>query len=355
MRHGKAEMLMRLALFLSESRYGRTLDEMAEHLGVRRRTAERMRDALHRVHPISRPDKSTPNWRWRFLIRNVPAFLLSPQAAELHELDLAIRSLRQTEQHERAAHLEALRGRLTQALPNSHRFQLETDAEALLDGEAVIVPTGPGPRSDPLLLDAVRHGILALKKIRFTYRPRRYVSQKLTVSPLGLLTGRRTQLVALIDGAARPAQFRVDRMFNVKNLAETADQFDGFDIHAYAAASFGVAQDDVEDVVLRFNAKAAPDARNWRFHASQTIADLPNGRIEVRMRCSGMLELAWHLFSWGPNMEIVAPERLMRIMRGELVRALDQHAPNAVKASARAAFAPEGTIWESYGGGTGQP
>ena len=130
---------------------------------------------------------------------------------------------------------------------------------------------------------------------------------------------------------------------------------EGFDLESYARQSFGLAHDDVEDVILRFNAKAAPDARNWRFHASQVVTDLRDGRVEIRMRCSGMLELAHHLFGWGPNMEIIAPERLKRIMRGELVRALDQHAPGSVRESARKAFAPPGTTWESYGGGTGQP
>jgi hypothetical protein len=57
----------------------------------------------------------------------------------------------------------------------------------------------------------------------------------------------------------------------------------------------------------------------------------------------------------GPNMEIAAPERLKRIMCGELVRALDKHAPRSLRESARKAFAPPGTTWESYGGGTGQP
>ncbi|MFT3809667.1 MAG: WYL domain-containing protein [Micropepsaceae bacterium] len=354
MRHDKAELLMRLALHLSDTRYGRTLDEMVEHLGVGRRTVERMRDALRRVLEVTHPDKSIPDWRRRFILKRLPAFLLFPQATELHELDLAIQSLRLAQQPERAAHLQSLRDRLTHALAPGQKSKIETDAQALSESEAVI-PTGPGPRSDPLLLDEIRHAVLSLKKIRFTYRPRRDVSQRITVTPLGLLVGRRTQLIAIADGAAEPSQFRVDRLFKLVRLPDAAAHLDGFDIQDYAARSFGVGQDETEDIVLRFNAKAAADVRNWRFHASQAMSDLPDGGVEVRMRCAGMLELAWHLFSWGPNMEIVAPQRLRRIMRGELVRALDRHAPGSVKASAKASFAPDGTTWESYGGGTGQP
>ena len=41
----------------------------------------------------------------------------------------------------------------------------------------------------------------------------------------------------------------------------------------------------------------------------------------VRFRASGMRELAWHLFSWGDRVAIVAPQRLKTVMAGELAAA----------------------------------
>ena len=41
----------------------------------------------------------------------------------------------------------------------------------------------------------------------------------------------------------------------------------------------------------------------------------------VRFRASGMRELAWHLFTWGDQVTIVAPERLKAVMAGELAAA----------------------------------
>ena len=46
MRHEKAGRLLELARMLAATAEGLTLDEMAERLGVGRRTAERMRDAV---------------------------------------------------------------------------------------------------------------------------------------------------------------------------------------------------------------------------------------------------------------------------------------------------------------------
>ncbi len=49
MRHEKATRLLELARLLASSAEGLTLDEMAQAMGVGRRTAERMRDAVRRL------------------------------------------------------------------------------------------------------------------------------------------------------------------------------------------------------------------------------------------------------------------------------------------------------------------
>ena len=46
-----------------------------------------------------------------------------------------------------------------------------------------------------------------------------------------------------------------------------------------------------------------------------------------------MLELAWHLFTWGDQVEILAPENLKQKMVGALQTALSVHdsKPNTTK------------------------
>jgi predicted DNA-binding transcriptional regulator YafY len=354
MRHDKAAKLVRMAMLLTSARPGYTLDELCEKLEVKRRTMERMRDALASVFPTLDHIDGEDGKR-RFFLPPAKAFTYLPTADELSELALAIKGLRTSHQNDRAEVLETLVARLSQAIDGAGRSRIETDLEALLGAETVVAPVGPGPRNDPDQLKTLRYAIKAGSCVRFRYEPNVRTRKTLTVAPLGLLLGRRTQLVGLAPNGGNPEQYRLDRMFDVEAVDVIATRPDDFNLEVYARQSFGLAHDDVEDVILRFNIKAAPDARNWRFHTSQIIADLPDGRVEIRMRCSGMLELVHHLFSWGPNMEIVSPDRLIRIMRGELVRALDQHAPRSVKERARELFAPPGTTWESYGGGAGQP
>ena len=45
----------------------------------------------------------------------------------------------------------------------------------------------------------------------------------------------------------------------------------------------------------------------------------------MSFRASGMLELAWHLFTWADKVEIVAPPRLQALMVTELQNALAAH------------------------------
>lgn len=93
-----------------------------------------------------------------------------------------------------------------------------------------------------------------------------------------------------------------------------------------ATPSFGIYQDEIEDVVLRIAPQGAAEAKSWRWHPTQTFEDQADGGVIVRFRASGMRELAWHLFTWGEQAVILAPERLKAVMAGELAaagRALD--------------------------------
>ena len=52
----------------------------------------------------------------------------------------------------------------------------------------------------------------------------------------------------------------------------------------------------------------------------------PDGAVVVTFRASGMRELAWHLFTWRDQVEILAPTRLRELMLEELRLSLSRHA-----------------------------
>ncbi len=101
-----------------------------------------------------------------------------------------------------------------------------------------------------------------------------------------------------------------------------------FDLAAYAALSFGVFQEEPQDIVLRVLPQAADEGRRWRFHPDQVLTEEPDGALTVRFRSGGLREQAWHLVTWRDAIEIIAPDSLRDTLVEELQLALKAHVRN---------------------------
>jgi predicted DNA-binding transcriptional regulator YafY len=145
------------------------------------------------------------------------------------------------------------------------------------------------------------------------------------VAPFGIIFGRTNYLIGADAGDAKPKHWRLDRIENPQCLDVTAEPPAGFDLAAFANTPFAYFEGPQEDVVLRVLPHGMEDFKNYRFHPSQTVEALPAGGAIVRFRASGMLELAWHLFSWGDKIEIIGPASLREQMLSELRGALAHH------------------------------
>lgn len=317
MRHDKAAMVIELARRMAASAEGLTLNEMAAEMGVGRRTAERMRDAVLALYPAAEEVSDPPTKRWR-IRGGLSAFEQAPTAEELLELSKAAQALRAAGEGARAQALEGLERKIKSATRSTALNRIAPDLEALVRAETIAVQAGPRPSADEAVLAAIRGAILAGRPLEFTYSRPGAEPRRRSVAPCGLMFGRANYLVAADRESARIQTFRLDRMSAVMAGEGHAPPPADFDLAAFANRSFGIYQDEVEDVVLRIAAEGAAEARAWRWHPTQTLEDLPDGRVEVRFTASGLRELAWHLFTWGAQVEIVAPARLKAVMAAEL-------------------------------------
>ena len=324
MRHDKAAVVIDLARRMAGSAEGLTLDEMARDLEVGRRTAERLRDAVLMLFPGTEEISDPPTKRWR-IRGGLSGFEQAPDTTELVELSKAALALRRAGEPVRAAALESLERKIKSAVRSSTLTRLAPDLEALVRAETIAVQAGPRPTADEAMLAAIRRAILAEQALGFIYSRPGAEARRRAVAPCGLMFGRANYLVAA-DLATRKIQtFRLDRMSAVEALDQTARPPEGFDLAAFANRSFGIYQDDVQDVVLHVTPEGADEARGWRWHPTQTFEDQPDGSVIVRFTASGMRELAWHLFTWRDQVRIVAPERLKQVMAEELAAAVRAH------------------------------
>jgi predicted DNA-binding transcriptional regulator YafY len=333
MRHEKAGRLLELARLLASTSEGLTLDEMAERLGVGRRTVERMRDAVRDVFPQLEEVDDPPTRRFR-IPAGLDGLFQAPTAEELAALKAAADAFAQQGAQVRAGALRSLEQKVLSATRAAARRRLAPDLEALLQAETIAVQAGPRPFEDETVLARVREALLSMRRLSFRYEGGSTPGRLREVTPFGVLFGRSNYLVAAEDEATGPRNWRLDRIHDIAVTDRPGAKPEDFSLQAYADESFGIYQDDTEDVVLRVTPEGAEDALRWRFHANQSVERQADGGVIVRFRASGMRELAWHLFSWGDKLRIVAPQALQDMMVQEIEVARRAHASGTVVAGA---------------------
>jgi len=119
-------------------------------------------------------------------------------------------------------------------------------------------------------------------------------------------------------------------MTNMSDLTVTLSKFrrrKGFDLANFAARSFGVFQEEPFDVVWRFAERRAVDALQHHFHPTQQKRTLDDGSVEVSFTAGGILEMCWHLFTWGEDVEVIEPAKLRLAYEKELEAALGRLRP----------------------------
>jgi predicted DNA-binding transcriptional regulator YafY len=329
MRHEKAGKLLELARLLASTAEGLTLDEMAERLNVGRRTAERMRDAVRDVFPQLEEVDDPPTRRFR-IPAGLDGLFQAPTAEELAAVAAAGELFAQQGATARSGALKSLEQKVLSATRAAARRRLAPDLEALLQAETIAVQAGPRPFEDEAVLATVRAGLLSLRALRFRYEGGSAPGRVREVTPYGMLFGRSNYLVA--DEGAGPRNWRLDRIFDIEVTDRPAPRPAGFSLQDYADQSFGIYHDDVEDVVLLVSPAGREDALRWRFHANQAVEPQADGSVIVRFRASGMLELAWHLFTWGDKLRVVAPDVLRTTLVQQLELARKTHTSGSVAA-----------------------
>jgi len=332
MRHEKAGLLLKLAQSLAASAEGLTLDEMAQELGVGRRTAERMRNAVWELFPLMEALEDPPHKRYR-ISGGLDGFIQAPTTDELVELSKAIDGLRAAGAGPRAAALASLERKLRSAMRSAALRRVVPDVDALVRAELIAVQAGPRPFEDEQTIAVIRQAIMAMNLLRFRYLGGSRSGAERDVVPYGIMFGRANYLVGADAGTDAPRNYRLDRIEGLQILDQAAAPPDDFSLPDYAARSFGIYQGEVADIVLRVLPQAAEDALGWRFHPTQRVEPQEDGSVLVSFSASGLLELCWHLFTWRDQIEILAPEALRATMAQELSRALARHQDPGAAAS----------------------
>jgi predicted DNA-binding transcriptional regulator YafY len=308
MRHEPALRLLRLALQLAGTRTGMTIDEMAEFLDVSRRTAERLRDSLAELFPALEcweDDGRIKRWR---MPGSALVGLSEPRPETVAAVEVAARDSTARGEADRATLLRDAAATLRALMRPGALAKAEPDIEALMQAEGIAMRPGPRPIIAHGVLANIRRAILGMQLIVVRYKAAGAEDAATRIlCPYGILYGGRGWLVAHVEDLPDMRLWRLDRISSVDLLDRNFDRREDFSLAEYAAQSFGVFQEEPQDVVLRFAPEAAEDAAGWVFHPTQTMHVDSEGALVVQFRCGGMLELSWHLYTWKGKVEVLEP------------------------------------------------
>jgi predicted DNA-binding transcriptional regulator YafY len=119
--------------------------------------------------------------------------------------------------------------------------------------------------------------------------------------------------------------WRLDRIDSVDLLDRNFDRLEEFSLTKYAAQSFGVFQEEPQEVLLRFAPEAAADAATWIFHPSQSMEYDSDGALLLRFCAGGKQEILSHLLSWNTSVSVISPASLQREISNLASRLNDHH------------------------------
>ncbi|MCY4501727.1 MAG: WYL domain-containing protein, partial [Alphaproteobacteria bacterium] len=288
-------------------------------------TAERMRAAVEQAFgPLEEVESGGRRRHWRLSSDRLRG-LVSVSADELGALSTAAAALERAGLAERAAKLEAVADKLRALHRSRTPEQLEADLETLLRAEGLAMRPGPRQPVDTDLLALLRDAIRASRTVEFDYLSRQTgLQSRQTVEPYGLLYGNRPFLVARTDWSGEPRLWRLANVSGARLGLEDFRRDPDFDLRRFARRSFGTYQETPVKAVLRFDARAAPDAATFLFHPEQDAVTNEDGTVTVRFEAGGLDEMCWHLVTWGDSVTVEQPERLRQKL-AEMCEALAVH------------------------------
>ena len=312
----RAARYLRIAMLLRDHPDGMSAQELANRIGVSKRTIYRDIDAMD-------VDAGLPIWTGEGKFGLESEAFLPPLALTLHEattLFLAARMLaKASDEHD--TELIAAFVKLAQVLPPV----LAEHIEATVD---VFSRTPPNPRFTRVFR-VLAEGWAHRRVVEIEYDagvydankpPRRTRVHPLAIEPSALTHA--LYLLAFDEGRKARRTFKVERIISASLTPDTFEPPDGYSAAAELARAWDViAYEEPVRVLIRFSPAVAKRAAETRWHPSQELEKQPDGSLVWSGRVSGMREIRIWILGWGADAEVLEPAVLRDDVAAELRRA----------------------------------
>ena len=302
-RYPKLGKILNLIIKMQSRYSGITLNDIQEELEVSRRSAERLRDVLiWEIPQIEELPTTGREKHWGFSRSSHLREIISFSKDEIAELEGIKNNLQLDSTKDM---LNGIVDKL-KALSRKNATEIEDAIEILLKTEGSAVTQKPSYKIDIQILDTIRQAIKENLRIKCKYDSRDKI-----LSPYGIVYGANVYLIGVEGDKPDPYVYRLHKVTDIELTEEKFDKGD-FDIKEYANRSFGVYQNEIIKVELRFSKEVADDVLNYNFHPTQKVKQNDDGTVTVKFKASGELEILWHIFRWGDKVQIISPKSLKK-------------------------------------------
>ena len=304
---------------LAKSRYGISLDVLAEELSCVRRTVYRDLDALMLAGFPVVSEKREGRVYYRFLdsfqLGDVP--FTSDEILALAFSEDLLRTLEGTVFHDSiGSALAKIRAGLSPEL-SEYLGRL---------GEVFRVLPGPHKNYAHLreTIQMLNDAVLGRQTVRIRYRTGRTGSVATrSIDPYRVwYRAGGLYVVGLDHKSGEIRTFAVDRIRRIEATAKRFTRDPTFDFDSYTGASFGVISEPATRVSILFEKRWASYVEERTWHSSQQLTTRPGGRLLLSMEVGGTAELRTWVMSFGSGARVLEPESLRAEVLEELRAAL---------------------------------
>lgn len=306
---------------LLNSRYGVEIPELANELNVHPKTIRRTLNTLESAFPITVDEhegkkrfKLIQGFKQEFDVPFLPTelmslyffkdFLLPLQGTGFEEQFLMIIKKIENGIPESAK-------RFCDQLENSFRTR---------------VTQLPSHKDTKFIMKQVNDAVCELKALKityFSYSSKRTAVRKIHPYCLYYFDG--TIYIVAKDFLSHEIRiFNVERVRKAEVLKERFTKPKDFVAEDYFNDAFGIFKGkDMTTVVIEFSKSVAPFILEKKWHHSQQIKHLPQGKVELRMTLSSLAEVKSWVLSFGKHAKVTAPAELVKEIKEDVRKMRD--------------------------------
>ncbi len=148
-----------------------------------------------------------------------------------------------------------------------------------------------------------------------------------TVDPYGLVLHEGVWiLIGFCNLRRQIRSFALDRIVRIEGRNRYFTTRDDFTLEEYLSHTWGIIDGEETSIVVRFTKDSADYIlRRDSWHPSEKRKSLPDGGVELQFVVAGTLEIKKWIYSWIPHVEVIKPLSLRRQIHKELAKAAASH------------------------------